>query len=146
MTSPVDQSESLEWLLSKVYTVLIYELTINALTFQGNKPRQACNLTLTVNLDIFALYIFSHFSRFPISTKICMTQKSTIYCLIEHDNSRKANLNPCEIASFLQFTTIYTRENIYVHSMSCHLIFWSQLVVIICKVRTPKNIASYGRL
>ena len=36
-------------------------------------------------------------------------------------NIKNTNLNPREIAYFLKFAKIYTRENIYVHSSSMRL-------------------------
>ena len=34
------------------------------------------------------------------------------------NNIKTANLNPCEIAYFLKFANIFTRENVYIHSNS----------------------------
>ena len=46
------------------------------------------------------VYIFALFVFLQISAKICTTRKNILHCLIEHANSRNANLNPREIALF----------------------------------------------
>ena len=64
-----------------------------------------------MNIDIFALYIFSRYLRF-LNVRVNMFNVKITFIM----PFRGTNLNPCDIASFLQFANIYTRENIYVHS------------------------------
>ena len=71
----------------------------------------------TVNVEIFALYIFSRYSRFS-SIRENIYNLKTSYIMPHRGNIIKnANLSPRDIANFRKFAKIYTRENIYIHSI-----------------------------
>ena len=70
----------------------------------------------TVNVEIFALYIFSRNSRFLEMRGNIFNMKNTFIIGQRAKNTKNANFNPSEIAHFVKSTTIYTRENIYVYS------------------------------
>ena len=77
---------------------------------------QAFCLTNTVNLDIFALYIFSQNSRLSNIRENMYIVKIT--CTMAHrgKNIKIGNIHPREIANFRKWAKIYTRGNIYVYS------------------------------
>ena len=66
---------------------------------------------------MFAVYIFSHFSRLSNIRQNMYNVK--IYFTMPHraNNIKIVNSNPHEIAYFLKFLKNFTCENIYVHSM-----------------------------
>ena len=73
--------------------------------------------TYTVNVDIFALYIFSRLSNVHENIYIV----KITFIMLHRGNSIKnimtvQNINPREIANFRKCVKSYTRENIYVHS------------------------------
>ena len=72
--------------------------------------------TNTVNVEIFALYIFSRFSRLSNMGENIYNLKITFFIPHTSNKIKYANLSPREIANFRKFAKIYTRENIYVHS------------------------------
>ena len=71
----------------------------------------------TVYVDIFALYIFSPYSRFSNIREDIYNLEIT--CIMPHRvyNFKNANVSPREIPNFRKFAKICTRENIYVHSI-----------------------------
>ena len=77
---------------------------------------QTLCLTNTVNVDIFALYIFSRNSRLSNIRENMYIVKIT--CIMAHrgKNIKIGNINLREIANFRKCTKIYTRENIYAYS------------------------------
>ena len=70
-----------------------------------------------MNVEIFALYIFSRFSRLSNMRENIYNVKLTF--IIPHTSNKieYANLSPCKIANFRKFAKIYTRGNIYFHSI-----------------------------
>ena len=82
----------------------------------------------TVNVDIFALYIFLRYSRFSNFRENIYNLK-TSYIMPHRSNIIKnANLSPREIANFRKFAKIYTRENIYIHeyvTYRCYCVYFS---------------------
>ena len=78
-----------------------------------------------MNVHIFALYIFSRYSCFSNIRENLYNSKIT--CIVPHrgNNIINAKLNPREIANFRKFAKMYTRENIYIHSI---LVFMSRLI------------------
>ena len=72
---------------------------------------------ITVNVDIFALYIFSRNSRFLDMRENMYPSKITFIIAYRTSCTKNANFNTREIAHFCKFVKIYTLENIYVHSM-----------------------------
>ena len=85
-----------------------------------------------MNVDIFALFIFSRYSRLSNIRKNMYIMKIT--CIMPHrdKNIKIANINPREIANFWKCAKIYTRENIYVHSIQ-ELSFREQIVTAFLK-------------
>ena len=73
--------------------------------------------THTVNVDIFALYIFSRHSRLSNVRENMYIVKITFLMLHRGNNVKNAKINPREIANFRKFAKMYTRENIYIHSI-----------------------------
>ena len=71
----------------------------------------------TVNVEIFALYIFLLNSRFLNIRENIYAVKITIIIALRVVFTKNANFNPPEIAHFQKSAKIYTRENIYVYSM-----------------------------
>ena len=71
-----------------------------------------------MNIDIFALYIFSRYSRLLNVGENIYIVKITFIMLHRGNNIKNAKINPPEIANFGKCAKIYTRENIYVHSTS----------------------------
>ena len=67
----------------------------------------------TVNIEMFALYIFSLNSRFLNMREKLYTVKITI---IISERPKNANFNPCEFVHFHNSAKMYTHENIYVYS------------------------------
>ena len=74
--------------------------------------------TVTVNVDIFALYIFSRYSRLSNIRENMYIVKITYIMPHRGKNIKIANANPREIVDFRKCAKIYTCENIYVHSIS----------------------------
>ena len=72
---------------------------------------------ITVNVDIFALYIFSRYSRLSNVRGDMYIVKITYIILHRGNNMKNAKINPREIANFRKCTKMYARENIYVHSI-----------------------------
>ena len=74
----------------------------------------------TVNVDTFALYayIFSRYSRLSNIRENMYIVKITFIVTHIGKNIKNANINQREIANFRKYAKIYTRENIYVHSIS----------------------------
>ena len=72
----------------------------------------------TVNVDLFALYInYCRVIRpYHISAKICTYVNITFLMSYRGNDTKNANINPCEITNFLKTAKIYARENIYAHS------------------------------
>ena len=71
----------------------------------------------TVNVEIFALYIFSGFSSFSIIRENIYNLKINFIIPHRGNKTKNANLSPREIANFRKFAKIYTHENIFVHSV-----------------------------
>ena len=71
----------------------------------------------TVNVDIFALYIFSRYSRLSNVRENMYIVKITYIMLHRGNNMKNAKINPREIANFRKCAKIDTRENIQVHSI-----------------------------
>ena len=69
----------------------------------------------TVNVDIFALYIFSRYSRNVRENMYIV--KITFIMLHRGNYIKNAKIKPHEIANLQKYAKIYTRENIYVHSI-----------------------------
>ena len=69
----------------------------------------------TVNVEIFALYIFPLNSRFLNIRENIYTVKITIRIAQRVICTKNANFNPREITHFHKSAKIYTRENIYVY-------------------------------
>ena len=73
----------------------------------------------TVNVEMFALYIFLSYSRlshihqnmYNIKISFTMPYRANIYKI------KNANLYSREIDNFLKFAKIHTREHMYVHSI-----------------------------
>ena len=63
----------------------------------------------TVNVQFFALYIFSRYSRFRSVRENMYIVKSS-FIMPDIDNNLR-------IANFCKFVKVHTHENIYVHSM-----------------------------
>ena len=72
----------------------------------------------TVNVDIFALYIFSRYSRLSNVRENVYKVKITCIMLHRGKHIKDAKINPRKIANFRKCAKIYTRENIYVHMYS----------------------------
>ena len=70
----------------------------------------------TVNVDMFALFIFSRYSRLSNIRENMHIVKTTFIRPHRGKNIKNANINLCEIANFRKCAKINTRENIYVHS------------------------------
>ena len=70
----------------------------------------------TVNVGIFASYIFSRNSRFLNIHENMYTVKIPFMLAYRVIYSQNVNINPREIANFRRSVKIYTSENIYVHS------------------------------
>ena len=75
------------------------------------------SLLNTVNVEIFALYIFSRNSRFLEMREHIFNVKNIFIIGQRAKNTKNANFNPSEIAHFVKSAKIYTLENIYVYSM-----------------------------
>ena len=71
----------------------------------------------TVNVYIFALYIFSRYSRLSNCRQNIYIVKTTLIMLHRGNHIKNAKINIREIANFRKCANIYTRENIYVHSI-----------------------------
>ena len=71
---------------------------------------------ITVNVYIFALYIFSRYSCLSNVRQNIYIVKITFIMLQRGNNFKNAKINLREIANFRKCANIYTRENIYVHS------------------------------
>ena len=70
-----------------------------------------------MNVEIFALYIFSRYSRFSNIRENTYNLNKILVLCHRDINIKSANSNPREIANFRKFAKIYTRENIYIHSI-----------------------------
>ena len=75
-------------------------------------------LVFTVNIEIFALYIFSRNTRLLKVRENMCDVKITFTIPFEGNTMINTNLNPCEIVNFLQYAKIYRSENVYVHSIT----------------------------
>ena len=71
-----------------------------------------------MNVEIFALYIISHYSRFLYVHENMYDIKITLIIPLIGNIVKNGNINPCEIVNIHKFANIYTRENIYIHSKS----------------------------
>ena len=71
----------------------------------------------TVDIDIFALYIFSRCSRFLNVRENMYNMKITFIVPPKGNTVKNANINPREIVNFRNFAKMYMRENIYIHSI-----------------------------
>ena len=71
----------------------------------------------TVNVDIFALYTFSRYLRLSYIRENMYNVKLSFSMPYRVNNIKNVNLNPHEIAYFLKLANIYTRGNVYVHSI-----------------------------
>ena len=83
------------------------------------------NISLhTVKVDIFALYIFSRYSRFSNIRENMYIVKINVKLPHRGNNifKKNANINLCEIANLRESTKMYTRGNIYVHSIQIMII------------------------
>ena len=69
-----------------------------------------------MNVDIFALYIFSRHMRFSNIRENMYTVKITFHMLSRGNAIKNANISPHGVAHFHKFPKIHTRENIYVYS------------------------------
>ena len=72
----------------------------------------------TVNVEISVLYIFLCYSRFSNIRENMYNLKITFIMPHRGNNFKNANLSPREIAILHKITKMYTRENIYAHSIS----------------------------
>ena len=70
-----------------------------------------------MNVDIFALYIFSRYSRLSNARKNIYIVKITFIMLHRGNNIKNAKKNPREIDNFRKCAKICTGENIYVYSI-----------------------------
>ena len=70
-----------------------------------------------MNVEIFARYIFSHYSGFSNIRENIYNLKIT--CIMPHrgNNIKDANLSPPKIVNFHKFAKIYAHKNIYIHSI-----------------------------
>ena len=72
----------------------------------------------TVNVDIFALYIFLRHSRFLNVHENMYNVKITFIMSFSGNIVKNVNINAREIVNFRNFGKIYTRKNIYIHSIA----------------------------
>ena len=71
----------------------------------------------TVNVEIFALCIYSRNSRFLDMCETIYNVKNIFIIAQRAKKNENANFNPSEIAHFVKSAKIYTCENIYVYSI-----------------------------
>ena len=71
-----------------------------------------------MNVEIFTLYIISHYSRILYVHENMYNMKITFIMPLRGNIVKNENINPCEIVNCHKFANIYTRENIYIHSKS----------------------------
>ena len=72
-----------------------------------------------MNIEMFALYIFSYCLRFRNIHENVFIIKITFIMPYMDNNNKTANIDLLEIANFRKYVKIYTRENIYVYSKIC---------------------------
>ena len=84
------------------------------------------NKIYTVNVDIFAMYMFSLNSRFLNIRKNMYTVKITFVISQRDRYAENANFDTREIAHFQKYAKIYTRENIYLYTIQKRerVLFW----------------------
>ena len=70
------------------------------------------HISCTVNVDIFALYIFSRYSRLLNVHENIYIVKKTFIMLHRGNNIKNAKINPHKIANFRKCVKMYTSENI----------------------------------
>ena len=72
--------------------------------------------TNTVNVEIFALYIFSCYLHFSNIREKYEQLENYLYYTTVGNNMKNVHLSPHKIANFPKFVKMYSRKNIYIHS------------------------------